>query len=161
VAKEIILQPNCVRIPFILFIQWRCARSLWDDQENSLTFHEIFQGIGGPGSSDGIATGYGAVGSGDRIPVGARFPAPVQTGPGAHLASCTRGTGSFPEVKSCRGVTLTSHPLLLPWSRKSRAIPLLPLRAYGLYRASVPVQGCNFPFVLKEKLVVRKLSLRL
>jgi len=26
-------------------------------------------------------------------------------------------------------VTLTPHPLLVPWSRKSRAIPLLPLRA--------------------------------
>ena len=51
----------------------------------------------------------------------ARFSAPVQTGPGAHPASCTMGTGSFPGVKSGRGVT--------PWSRKSRAIPLLPLWA--------------------------------
>ena len=39
------------------------------------------------------------------------------------------GTGSFPGVKSGRGVTLTPHPLLLPWSRKSRAISLLPLWA--------------------------------
>jgi hypothetical protein len=37
--------------------------------------------------------------SGDRIPVGARFSAPVQTGPGAHPASCTMGTGAFPGVK--------------------------------------------------------------
>jgi hypothetical protein len=37
--------------------------------------------------------------SGDRIPVGARFFAHVQTGPGAHPASCTMGTGSFPGVK--------------------------------------------------------------
>ena len=28
--------------------------------------------------------------------MGARFSAPVQTGPGAHTASCTMGTGSFP-----------------------------------------------------------------
>jgi hypothetical protein len=34
--------------------------------------------------------------SGDRIPVAARFFAPVQTGPGAHPASCTMVTGSFP-----------------------------------------------------------------
>jgi hypothetical protein len=34
----------------------------------------------------------GAGRSGDRIPVGARFSAPVQTGPGAHPASCTMGT---------------------------------------------------------------------
>ena len=65
--------------------------------------------------------------SGDRIPVGAGFSAPVQTGPGVYPASCTLGTGSFPGVKSGRGVTLTPHPLLVPWSRKSRAIPLLPL----------------------------------
>ena len=30
------------------------------------------------------------------------------------------GTGSFPGVKSGRGVTLTLHRLLVPWSRKSR-----------------------------------------
>ena len=65
--------------------------------------------------------------AGDRISVGARFSAPVQTGPGAHPASCTIGTGSFPGVKSGRGVTLTPHSLLVPWSWKSRAIPLLPL----------------------------------
>jgi hypothetical protein len=52
--------------------------------------------------------------SGDRIPVRARFSAPLQTGPGAHPASCTMGTGSFPGVKSGRGVTLTPHPLLVP-----------------------------------------------
>jgi len=33
-------------------------------------------------------------------------------------------TGSFPGLKSGRGVTLTTHPLLMPWSRKSRAISL-------------------------------------
>ena len=52
--------------------------------------------------------------SGDRIPVGEKFSAPVQTGPGAHPASCTMGTGSFPGVKSGRSVTLTPHPLLVP-----------------------------------------------
>ena len=67
--------------------------------------------------------------SGDRIPVGTRFSAPVQTDPGSHPASCTMGTGSFPRVKSGRGVTLTPHPLLVSWSRKSRAIPLFPLWA--------------------------------
>jgi hypothetical protein len=33
--------------------------------------------------------------AGYRIPVGARFSAPVQIGPGAHPASYTRGTGTF------------------------------------------------------------------
>jgi len=36
--------------------------------------------------------------SGDRIPVEARSSASVQTGPGAHLVSCTGGTGLFPGV---------------------------------------------------------------
>jgi len=63
------------------------------------------------------------------MPVGARFSAAVQTGLGAHPTSCTMGTGSFPRVKSGRGVTLTPHPLLVPWSKKSIAIPLLPLWA--------------------------------
>jgi hypothetical protein len=34
-----------------------------------------------------------------KIPVGARFYSPVQTGPGAYPASCIMGTGSFPGVK--------------------------------------------------------------
>jgi hypothetical protein len=55
--------------------------------------------------------------SGDRIPVGARFFASVQTGPGAHPASCTMGTGSFPGIKSGRGVALTPHTLLVPRSK--------------------------------------------
>ena len=59
----------------------------------------------------------------DRIVVGRDFP-PVQTGPGAHPASCTMGTGSFPGVKYGRGVMLTTHTLLVPRSWKSRAIPL-------------------------------------
>jgi len=54
---------------------------------------------------------------------GRDFP-PVQTGPGAHPTSCKMGTGSFPGVKCGRGVLLTTHPLLVPQSWKSRAIPL-------------------------------------
>jgi hypothetical protein len=81
----------------------------------------------GSGSSVGIATGYGLDGLEIESRWGARFSAPVQTGPGAHPASCTMGTGSFPGVKSGRGMTLTPHPLLVPWSRKDRAIPPLPL----------------------------------
>jgi hypothetical protein len=37
-------------------------------------------------------------------------PGGGETGPGAHLASCTIGTGSFPGVESGRGVTLTPPP---------------------------------------------------
>ena len=72
--------------------------------------------VDGPGSAVGIATGYGLDGPGIEFQWGARLFAPVQTGPGAHSVSCTMGTGSFPGVKSCRGVTLTPHALLVPWS---------------------------------------------
>ena len=66
-------------------------------------------------------------------------------------------------VKGGQGVTLTPYPLIVPWSRKSRATTLLPLWGiqpvkslsactvqlylyspygpYSLYRASVPVQN--------------------
>ena len=71
----------------------------------------------GPGSSVGIATELRAGRSGDRIPVGARFSAPVQTGPEAHPASCKMGTGSFWGVRCCRGVMLTPHPLLVQRSK--------------------------------------------
>ena len=65
-------------------------------------------------SSVGIATGYGLDDLGIESQWGARFSTPVQAGPGAHPASCIIGTGSFPGVKSGRGVTLNPHPLLVP-----------------------------------------------
>ena len=48
------------------------------------------------GNSVSIATGYGLDGPGIETRWGMRFSAPVQTGPGAHPASCTMGTGFFP-----------------------------------------------------------------
>ena len=65
----------------------------------------------GPGSVVGIATGYGLDGPGIESQWGASFSAPVQTGPEAHPASCTMGTGSFPGVKSNAGMKLTPHPI--------------------------------------------------
>jgi len=54
---------------------------------------------------------------------GRDFP-PIQTGPGAHPAPCKMSKRSFPGVNCGRGVMLTPNPLLVPWSRKSKAIPL-------------------------------------
>ena len=83
----------------------------------------------GPGSVVRIATGYGLDGRGiesrwrrdfphlSRPVLGPTQP-PVQWVPGL-----SRG------VKSGRGVTLTPHPILVPWSWKSKAVPLLPLWA--------------------------------
>jgi hypothetical protein len=97
-------------------------------------FLSVTESEGGPGYfsrySDSLRTGR----SGDGIPVGARYSAPVQTVPGAYPGSYTMGTGSFPVVKRPgRGV---DHP---PSSSaevkgKSRAVPLLPpLGLRGLF----------------------------
>jgi len=98
----------------------------------------------GPGSVVGIATGYGLDGPGIESRWVARFFAPVQTGPGAHPASCTMGTEYFPGVKSGGGVTLTPHPLEFRGQERVELYLYSPFGPYGLYRASVPVQGCTF-----------------
>jgi hypothetical protein len=88
----------------------------------------------GPGSSVGIATELRAGRSGDRIPVTTRFSAPVQTGPGAHPAYCTMGTGFFPVVKYGRGLLLTTHPFQC---RGHGRVELY------LYPPSGPHRACN------------------
>ena len=101
----------------------------------------------GLGSLVDITIGYGLDGPGIESRWGPRFSAPVQTGPGAHPASCTMGTGSFPGVNSGWSVTLTPHPF---WCRGHERVELYLYSAYGpygLYRASVPVQGCTLLYL--------------
>jgi len=56
------------------------------------------------------------------------------------------GTGFFPGVKCGRGVLLTPHSLLVPWSSQERVEVYLyfPYGPHGLYRALLPVQGYTF-----------------
>ena len=89
-----------------------------------------------------LATGWTVRGSN---PGGARFSAAVQIGPGAHPASFTMGTWSFPEAKSGRGVTLSPHPFQCCGHERVELYLYSPYGSYGLYRASVPVQGCTLP----------------
>ena len=87
-----------------------------------------------------ISTELRAGRSGIESRWGRDFP-PVHTGPGAHPTSCKMGTGSFPGANCGRGVLLTTHPLLVSQSWKSRAIPLPP---------SGPHRACNritLPFI--------------
>jgi hypothetical protein len=98
--------------------------------------------VSGPGSSVGAATDYGLDGPGIKIRCGWDSP-PIQTSPGAHPASCTMCTGSFPGVESGRGVLLTTHPLLAPRSWKSRAVPLPTLWACN--GVTLPTNVCLSP----------------
>jgi len=83
-------------------------------------FHHKSQ-LGGPGSSVGIATDYWLDGPGSNLGGDEIFRPFV---PGAHPPSYKMGTGSFLGVKCGWGVLLTTHPLLVPRSWKSRAISL-------------------------------------
>jgi hypothetical protein len=85
---------------------------------------------------------------------GARFSAPVQTGPGAHPASCTMDTGSFPVVKSGLGVKLFPHHFLVPWSRKNITIPLIPLLAVRPVQNFSDCIRVNFTINLKKDFAV-------
>ena len=91
-----------------------------------LHFKYIDMNISGLGSSVGIATDYGLDGP-ESNPGGDEIFHPFRQALEAHPASCKMGTGSFLGVKCGRGVLLTTHPLLVPRSWKSRAIPLLAL----------------------------------
>ena len=79
--------------------------------------------VGGPGSSVRIATDYGLDGPGsnpgwDEIFRPSRPALRPTQPPVKWVPGLSRG------LKCGRGVLLTTHPLLLPRSRKSRAIPL-------------------------------------
>ena len=68
-------------------------------------------------------TDYRLDGSGSNPGGGRDFP-PIQTDPEAYPVSCKMCTGSFPGVDCGLGLLLTTHPLLVPRSWKSRATPL-------------------------------------
>ena len=72
--------------------------------------------------------------SGDRIPLWARFSAPVQTGPGAHSASYTVGTGFLLR----RGV---GHPL--PHQSSAEVKERVELYLCSTSGPSWPVLGCT------------------
>jgi len=115
----------------------------------------------GPGSIVSISTDYGLNDPSIESRWGGEIFRACPDRPWGPPSLLYSGYRVFSEVKDGRGVTLTPHPLLVS-SRKSRAIPLLPLWAvrpvqslsacsvelylyspygpYGLYRASVPVQ---------------------
>jgi len=67
--------------------------------------------------------------TGDRIPLGGVIFPTFPDRPWGPPSLLYNGYRLFPAVKSGRGVNLTPHPLLVPWSWKSKAIHLLTLWA--------------------------------
>jgi len=60
--------------------------------------------------------------------------------------SSKMGTGSFSGAKCGRGVLLTTHPVLVPWSWKSRVIPPPTLWATG------PVTGSLYLYLFTTEI---------
>ena len=77
------------------------------------------------------------------------FP-PVQTGPGAHPASCKMGTWSFPGVKCGRGVLLTTHPLLVGHTGPVTGSLYFYLTEYSIMQTGSPNYEHKTHFHLKE-----------
>jgi hypothetical protein len=100
----------------------------------------------GSGSVVGIATGYGFDGPGIEPRWGRDFPhlSRLVLEPAQPPVQWVSGLSS--EVKSGGGVTLTPHPLLVSWSWKGRAIPLLPLRALRLVQSLSACTRVAFTF---------------
>ena len=71
----------------------------WQKKRILILFRKRVNATGGPGNLVDIATDYGLEGPGSN-PGGDEIFPPVQTGPGAHPAPCTMGTGSFPGVEA-------------------------------------------------------------
>jgi hypothetical protein len=122
-----------------MLILWLKELNLWNViMKTPYTKNNYFNR---PGSSGSIVSDYVL----DDRAIGVRSPAGtkdfssslcVQTGSGAHPASPPMGTGGpFPGAKRGRGVTLTTHPRLVPKSRMSRSYTSSPpKRHHGVQR---------------------------
>ena len=99
-------------------------------------------------SSVGTATRYWLDGPGIEFRWGARFSAPVQTGPGAHPASYTMGTGSLPGIKRAGGLVLATHSHLAPRLKEEYSYTSVPLWAFvACYRVT-------FTFYFTQKFIL-------
>ena len=91
-------------------------------------FGDILPATCGPGSSVGIATGYGLDGPGSN-PDGGEIFRTCPHRPWAPSSLLYNGYRVFPGGKERPGRDADPSPLLVPWSWKGRAIPLFPLWA--------------------------------
>jgi hypothetical protein len=130
---------QCMYLGFFTISSKKTLQSQWYYYPVTLTIVPVTSD--GPGQRSRYSDLLRAGRSGDRIPVGARFSAPVQTGPGAYPASCAMGTVSFPGVKRPgRGV---DHPP--PSSAKVKG--RVELYLYSPSGPSWPVLGSLWAFM--------------
>jgi len=103
------------------------------------TYSHVFIFWVGRDSSVGIATELRAGKARGLNPGGVEIFRKCPDRPWVPPSLLCNGYRVFPGVKSGRGVKLTPHPLLVPWSRKGRAIPLFhlwsvrPVRSLSAY----------------------------
>jgi hypothetical protein len=87
------------------------------------------------------------------MPVGARFSAPIQTGPWGPPSLLYNGYWVFPRGKEQPGRDADPSPPSSAVDYERVELYLCsPYGPYGLYTASVPVQGCTVPFSLPYKI---------
>ena len=111
-------------------ILYKYRRKDYFSRNTTNNISSIYKSGSGSGSSVGIATGYGLDGPGIESRWGkAEIFRTCPDRPWGPPSLLYNGYRVFPGVKSGRDVTLTPHPVLVPWSWKGRAIPLLPLWA--------------------------------
>ena len=110
-------------------------------------FRQPVMAIRGPDSSVGVVIGCGLDGPGIESRWGEIFrTCPDRPwGPPSLLYNRYR---VFPGGKSGRSVTLAPHSLLVPWSRKSRAIPLLSLWAVRPVQSIGACTRVHFTFTI-------------
>jgi hypothetical protein len=116
----------------VQFGECQCYESLWLHNSNQhLRHYQPLRRCEVIRDSDSLRAGR----SGDWIPVGARFSAPVQTDPGAHPASCTM---IFTGVKRLERGVDHLHPYSAEVKERVNYTCTQPLGLHALLTLSVP-----------------------
>jgi len=112
-----------------------------------LCSHTVFSG---PASSVGIATGYGLDGPGieSRWGGGCEIFRTCPDRPWGPSSILYKGYRVFPGNKERPGRDADPLPLLVPWSRNSTVIPLLPLGAVQPVQSLSACTTVHFTFTL-------------
>jgi hypothetical protein len=121
------LKNCCIRL--VIYLNWKVnSYFILESCVGDCDFSSMPRSSCGPGSIVGIASGYGLDGPGIESRWGdISHTCPDRLwGPPSLVYNMYR---VFPGGKERPGRDADSSPLLVPWSWKSRAIPLLPLRA--------------------------------